>query len=74
MCCMGGHQEGHDPSSRATTGDDVSSEPLLEILRRRFAQGEISREQLEDMKAVLGLAGETAATGTSNAWASPHDG
>ena len=42
--CMGMDHDGH--GSR--------SESPLEILKRRFASGEITKEQFEDMRRILG--------------------
>jgi len=56
MCCVMMHAMDHSTGdtehghSHAATG-----EPLLEILNRRYALGEITREQLQEMKTVLGL-------------------
>jgi uncharacterized membrane protein len=36
---------------------------LLAILRRRYAQGEISEAELEETKRVLGLEGKAAVMG-----------
>jgi len=37
------------------------NESPLDILKRRYALGEITQAQFEEMKRVLGLAGDTAA-------------
>lgn len=56
MCCMMMHSMDHsmhdDHETQGTTSQD---ETLLQILKRRFAQGEITREQFEAMQGVLGL-------------------
>lgn len=64
MCCMLMHLLGHSGHRHeASTGTTSVStgEPLLEILKRRYALGEITREQFEEMKRVLGLAEEAEA-------------
>ncbi len=61
MCCMmhrmsrSAHTE-HHGSSRPS-----EEEALLNILKRRYALGEITREQFEEMKRVLGLEEGTSA-------------
>lgn len=50
MCCMMHGHSGHDHPSRSS-----SEESLLDLLKRRYASGEITREQFEEMKRVLGL-------------------
>jgi uncharacterized membrane protein len=42
-------------SVRATRSDFSQEESLLAILKRRYALGEITREQFEEMKRVLEL-------------------
>ena len=44
--CMTNHGSDHDSHSG-------SNESPLEILKRRFAAGEITREQYEEMKRVI---------------------
>lgn len=44
------HEEGHPSHANASQNDS-----LLEILRRRYALGEINREQFEEMQRVLGV-------------------
>jgi uncharacterized membrane protein len=41
-------------------------ESLPEILRRRYALGEITREQLQEMKIVLGLTGDAPPAETAH--------
>jgi len=55
MCCMMSHQMEHGPEAMAPWGGGAQSESPLEILRRRYALGEITHDQLEEMRAVLGL-------------------
>ncbi|MCJ7513887.1 MAG: hypothetical protein MUO23_13090 [Anaerolineales bacterium] len=55
-------------------GQQVS---LLDVLRRRCAAGEISRDQLEEMKAVLCFTdgkAVRAGAGNSNPWEAEHHG
>jgi uncharacterized membrane protein len=52
---MMSHQVEHGPESMASSGGGAQSESPLEILRRRYALGEITQDQLEEMRAVLGL-------------------
>lgn len=52
MLCMLMHAMGHSDHAQAPR-----PEGLFEILRRRYAVGEITAEQFEEMKRVLGLAG-----------------
>jgi len=54
MMCMMGHSMDHakhDARSQAAPQD----ESLLDILKRRYALGEITLEQFEQMKQVLGI-------------------
>ena len=48
------HQHGQDAPPAITYQPDES---LLDILKRRFALGEITREQYEEMRLILGLTG-----------------
>jgi len=54
MWCMLSHLLGHSEhgETHARTGAPVDPSPL-DILQRRFALGEISREQFEEMARVL---------------------
>jgi uncharacterized membrane protein len=47
-------QSAHDARDSEADPQD-ESERLLAILRRRFAQGEISEAELEEKRRVLGL-------------------
>jgi len=61
MCCM---MHTMDHSGHETQTMQVSAsqnESPLDILKRRYALGEITQAQFEEMKRVLGLAGDTAA-------------
>ncbi len=53
MCCMMMHamHSEHDAHQRSGNNENQS---LLEILKRRYAIGEINREQFEEMKRVVG--------------------
>src|SRR3972149_8264184 len=42
--------------TRHSCGGSPQSESLLDILKRRYAVGEITRVQFEEMKQVLGIA------------------
>lgn len=69
MCCMMMHAMDHSAHAGPTTvagGPEGGS--LLGILKRRYALGEISREQFEVMKQVLGETPENAGpSGTGHA-------
>ncbi len=55
MCCMM-HDMDHSGQNMQTTGARApQNESPLEILKRRYAVGEITREQFEEMKSVLGV-------------------
>lgn len=58
MCCMMMHAMDHSGHAQASHG-----EAPLDILKRRFALGEISPEQFEEMKGVLGLPASSASQG-----------
>jgi len=56
MCCMLMHAMDHSAHGSSTTvAGGPQEESLHDILRRRYALGEISREQFEEMKQVLGV-------------------
>jgi uncharacterized membrane protein len=60
VCCMMMHgmdHSGHGAGSSHATPQDEAGE-LLSILRRRYAQGEITEQELQERKRVLGLSGE----------------
>jgi hypothetical protein len=66
-----GHEMSHEDETAKSHGGGGQPESLLDVLRRRYALGEISHDQLEDMKRVLGLsAGEAdaPAAGQAHAW------
>ncbi len=77
MCCMMGHAMNHGEEMERPAGEGGPREPLLDVLQRRFALGEITRDQLEEMRAVLGLSdgkAVSAAAGRGNAWEAEHHG
>jgi len=55
MMCMMGHAMDHSshPSPAAQPGS--RDEPLLDILKRRYALGEIDQDQFAELKRVLGV-------------------
>lgn len=54
MCML--HAMTHDEHMGPPAQENPTQEAsLLDIVRRRYASGEISREQFEEMKRVLGL-------------------
>jgi uncharacterized membrane protein len=66
MMCMMMHAMDHLSHSAAATPASVSHAEhnalsLLDILKRRYALGEINREQFEEMKRVLGVSGSDSA-------------
>ncbi len=72
MCCMMmGHQMDHDAETHNSAQPSQQTETLLEVLRRRYAMGEISRDQFQEMKRVLGLSAresEAPAGHDGHAW------
>jgi hypothetical protein len=73
MCCMMGH--GMDHGAATASAGAAPPESLLEVLRRRYALGEISRDQLEEMKVALGLSegkAFAAAAGSGSPWEAEH--
>ena len=75
MCCMMGHGMDHGEEMHGSAVEGGQRDSLLDVLRRRYAAGEISRDQLEEMRAVLGLSdGKTAAAGGGNPWEAEHHG
>jgi len=77
MCCMMSHGMNHGGEMEGSAGEGGPREPLLAVLQRRYALGEITRDQLEEMKTVLGLSDGKAvgaAAGRGNAWETEHHG
>jgi len=74
MCCMMGHGMDHGEEMHGSAVDGGQRDSLLDVLRRRYAAGEISRDQLEEMKATLGLSDgkAVAAAGSGNPWEAEH--
>lgn len=63
MCivCMMTHALGHGQSHSPTTQASApQNESLLDILVRRYALGEITREQFEEMRRILALSGDSS--------------
>ncbi len=58
MCCMMMHAMDHSEHVQASHG-----EAPLDILQRRFALGEISAQEFEEMKGVLGLGTSSTSQG-----------
>ena len=67
MHALHGNHDGHQPASN-------SNESLLEILKRRYALGEINDVQFEQMQRALGLTVQTNAAGAANAPTGHHQG
>jgi uncharacterized membrane protein len=59
MMMHGMDHSGHGAGSSHATPQDEAGE-LLAILRRRFAEGEITEAELEERMRVLGLTGQAA--------------
>jgi hypothetical protein len=62
----------HGGETQKTAGE---GESLVDVLQRRYALGEITQGQLDEMKAVLGLSDGKAvgaAAGSSNLWEPEH--
>jgi uncharacterized membrane protein len=76
MCCMMGHEMSHEHDTATRRDAGEPPETLLDVLQRRYALGEISRDQLEEMKRVLGLGAGSAAGAPvgASAWESGHHG
>ncbi len=75
MLCMLMHalHGNHDSHSSHNATPNASNESLLEILKRRYALGEITEAQFEQMQRVLGLS-TTAGTNAANAPTGHHQG
>jgi len=60
VCCMMMHgmdHSGHEATASHANPHDEAGQ-LLAILRRRYAQGEITQPELDEAMRVLGLAAE----------------
>ncbi len=65
--CMMMHMmdhSGHDAHAAPTAA--AQGESLLDILKRRYAFGEITREQFEEMKKTLGVSDAISTNGHAN--------
>jgi uncharacterized membrane protein len=58
MWCMLMHLFGHEQYIDDRDSASIHSESATEILRRRYTQGELSKEQYQDMQATLGSGAE----------------
>ncbi len=72
MMCMMMHGN-HDSHNAPNQTAHAANESLLEILKRRFALGEINEAQFEQMKRVLGLSA-SAQPDVANAHAGHQQG
>ena len=75
MCCMMSHGMDRGGEMQGSAGEGGQRESLLDVLQRRYALGEITQTQLDEMKAVLGLSDGKAvgaAAGSSNPWEPEH--
>ncbi len=72
MMCMMMHAM-HGNHDQHQTQAHAADESLLDILKRRYALGEINEAQFEQMKRVLGLSA-SAQTDAANAPAGPRQG
>jgi uncharacterized membrane protein len=68
MCMMHmmdhGEHGGHDMQEHQVSAPQQES--LLDILKRRYALGEINLEQFQEMQRVLGLSGTLAVGATDH--------
>jgi uncharacterized membrane protein len=63
MCMMHAmDHSGHDAQAMPASAPHAEGESLLDILKRRYALGEINREQFEEMRRVLNLGATEAGT------------
>jgi len=75
MCCMTSHGMDQGGETGRSTTEGGGRESLLDVLRRRYALGEITQDQLEAMKVALGLTDGkalAAAAGSSKSWEAEH--
>ena len=77
MCCMMSHGMDHGAETKRSGVEGGHHESLADVLRRRYALGEITQVQLEEMMAALGLSEPKAvgaAAGGGNPWEAEHKG
>lgn len=55
MMCMMGHAMDHSSHTGPAAQAGSQLESLLDILKRRYALGEIDQDQFAEMKRVLGV-------------------
>lgn len=55
MMCMMGHTMDHTAHANPTAQAGSQEASLLDILKRRYALGEIDQDQFAEMKRVLGV-------------------
>jgi len=55
MMCMMGHAMDHSSHTGPAAQAGGQHESLLDILKRRYALGEIDQDQFAEMKRVLGV-------------------
>ena len=55
MMCMMGHNMDHTAHANPTAQAGSQEASLLDILKRRYALGEIDQDQFAEMKRVLGI-------------------
>lgn len=61
MMCMMMHAMDHAEHNAPTMSASMpQNESLLDILKRRYALGELTREQFEEMRRVLGFSVATS--------------
>jgi len=74
---MMGHGMGHGEEMERSAVERGKRDSLLDVLRGRYAEGEITRDQLEEMRAVLDLSVGKAVGdggGNNNQWEAEHHG
>lgn len=64
MCCMMMHAMHPDHDAHQASANSMN-EPLLEILKRRYALGEIDKGQFEQTTRILGLSVQEEGIGIS---------
>lgn len=66
MCCMMHEMEHSAHNGRPEAASSAGNESVLDVLKRRYALGEISRAQFEEMKRVLGTTEGAAMTASEH--------